>query len=63
MLTMMQSKSRALEDVHLQLHEGDSDLKRALREKEEELEICKLGMDETLLQLNELRVVSCIHIH
>ncbi|KAI4210257.1 MAG: hypothetical protein LQ351_006856 [Letrouitia transgressa] len=52
----VRSKSRALEDVHLQLHEGDSDLKRALREKEEELEICKLGMDETLLQLNELRV-------
>ena len=32
-------------------------MERALKEKEEELEIYKSGMDQTLLELNELRMV------
>ena len=32
-------------------------MEQSLREKEEELEIYKSGMDQTLLELNELRMV------
>ncbi|KAK3679612.1 sla2 Src-like adaptor 2 [Vermiconidia calcicola] len=48
-------KTRALDDVQMKLGEGSSDLERQLREKEEELEIYKQGMDQSLLELNELR--------
>lgn len=51
----LRGKTRALDDVHMKLGEGSSDLERQLREKEEELEIYKSGMDQTLLELNELR--------
>ncbi|KAI9781085.1 MAG: sla2 Src-like adaptor 2 [Geoglossum umbratile] len=54
----LRSKSRALEDVHSKYGERDSDLERTLREKEEELEIFKAGMDQTLLQLNNLQLAS-----
>ena len=37
--------------------ERDGHLERSLREKEEELEIYKSGMDQTLLELNELKMV------
>jgi len=47
-----------LEDVRSKYGERDGDLERALREKEEELEIYKSGMDQTLLELNELKMVS-----
>lgn len=57
MLTKEQKKSRALEDVHSKFRERDGDLERTLREKEEELEIYKSGMDQTLLELDELRKV------
>lgn len=53
-----QNKTRALDDVHSKYGERDGDLERSLREKEEELEIYKSGMDQTLLELNELRMVS-----
>lgn len=56
-LTRIQKKSRALDDVHAKFGERDGDLERSLREKEEELEIYKSGMDQTLLELNELRAV------
>lgn len=52
----LRKKSRALEDVHAKYGEGDSDLERQLREKEEELEILKLGMDQTLIELNEMKM-------
>lgn len=42
--------------------ERDGDLEQTLREKEEELEIYKSGMDQTLLELNELRVVCCPNV-
>jgi hypothetical protein len=51
----LRNKTRALEDVHMKLGEGSSDLERQLRDKEEELEIYKQGMDQTLLELAELR--------
>ena len=53
-----QNKTRALDDVHAKFGERDGDLERTLREKEEELEIYKSGMDQTLLELNELRMAS-----
>ncbi|KAK4540614.1 hypothetical protein LTR36_009044 [Oleoguttula mirabilis] len=51
----LRNKTRALDGVQMKLGEGSSDLERQLREKEEELEIYKSGMDQTLLELNELR--------
>ncbi|KAL2161163.1 hypothetical protein VTH06DRAFT_8382 [Thermothelomyces fergusii] len=51
----LRSKSRALEEAQARLREGSSDLEALLREKEEELEVYKAGMDQTLLELNELR--------
>jgi len=51
----LRNKSRALEDVQLKLRDGSSDLEQLLRDKEEELEVYKAGMDQTLLELNELR--------
>ena len=55
---MEQNKTRALDEVHSKFSERDGDLEQSLREKEEELEIYKSGMDQTLLELNELRMVS-----
>jgi hypothetical protein len=55
---LKQNKTRALDEVHSKLGERDGDLEQSLREKEEELEIYKSGMDQTLLELNELRMVS-----
>ncbi|KAL8759570.1 MAG: hypothetical protein Q9199_000693 [Rusavskia elegans] len=52
----LRAKTRALDDVHSKFGERDGDLERSLREKEEELEIYKSGMDQTLLELNELRM-------
>ncbi|KXT04234.1 hypothetical protein AC579_8341 [Pseudocercospora musae] len=51
----LRNKTRALDEMQMKLGEGSSDLERQLREKEEELEIYKSGMDQTLLELNELR--------
>ncbi|KAI8937860.1 hypothetical protein NX059_005549 [Plenodomus lindquistii] len=52
----LRSKTRALEDFQMKYREGDSELERQLREKEEELEIFRAGMDQTLLELNELKL-------
>jgi chromosome segregation ATPase len=52
----LRSKSRALEDLQSKYREGDSDLERLLREKEDELEILKMGMDQTLIELNDLKL-------
>ncbi|KAK5087671.1 sla2 Src-like adaptor 2, partial [Cryomyces antarcticus] len=51
----LRNKTRALDEMHMKYGEQDSDLERQLREKEDELEIFKAGMDQTLLELNELR--------
>ncbi|KAG7008858.1 endocytosis protein end4 [Physcia stellaris] len=52
----LRNKTRTLDDIHSKYGERDNDLERTLREKEEELEIYKSGMDQTLLELNELRM-------
>ncbi|KAF2440745.1 ANTH-domain-containing protein [Karstenula rhodostoma CBS 690.94] len=52
----LRNKTRALEDFQMKYREGDSDLERQLREKEEELEIFRAGMDQTLLELNDLKL-------
>ncbi|KAI1427279.1 ANTH domain-containing protein [Xylaria sp. FL1777] len=52
----LRTKSRALEDSQAKLRDGSSDLEQLLREKEEELEVYKAGMDQTLLELNELKL-------
>lgn len=51
----LRNKSRALDEIQRKYQDGDSDLERQLREKEDELEIFKAGMDQTLLELEELR--------
>ncbi|CAK3790716.1 SLA2 Src like adaptor 2 [Lecanosticta acicola] len=51
----LRNKTRALEEIQTKLGEGSSDLERRLREKEEELEVYKQGMDDALLEVNELR--------
>ena len=51
----LRNKTRQLENSMAKYGDRDSDLERQLREKEEELEIFKAGMDQTLLELNELR--------
>ena len=50
----LRKKSRALDDVHAKYSEGGSDAERLLREREEELEVYKQSLDDTLLRLNEL---------
>lgn len=52
----LRTKSRALEDARAKLHDGSSDFEQLLREKEEELEVYKAGMDQTLIELNELKL-------
>jgi hypothetical protein len=52
----LRNKSRALDDMQMKHREGDSDLERQLRDKEEELEIFRAGMDQTLLELNDLKL-------
>ncbi|KAL2107730.1 hypothetical protein VUR80DRAFT_4826 [Thermomyces stellatus] len=51
----LRTKSRAMEDLQAKLREGSSDLEQQLREKEEELEVYKAGMDQTLIELNDLK--------
>lgn len=52
----LRTKSRALDDAQSRLRDGSSDLEQLLREKEEELEVYKAGMDQTLIELNELKL-------
>jgi archaellum component FlaC len=55
----LRNKSRALDDMHSRHQEGDSDVRRELHAKEEELEIFKAGMDQTLIELQDLKMVRC----
>lgn len=52
----LRTKSRALDDAQSRLRDGSSDLEQLLRDKEEELEVYKAGMDQTLIELNELKL-------
>ena len=51
----LRNKSRALEEAQSRARDGSSDLEQLLREKEEELEVYKAGMDQTLIELNDLK--------
>jgi len=51
----LRNKTRALDDTQMKLGEGSSDLERQLREREEELEIYKAGMDQALMEVEQLR--------
>jgi len=51
----LRNKTRQLDDIHMKYGEGDSDLSRQLREKEEELEITRAGMDQALIELEDIR--------
>lgn len=51
----LRNKSRALEEAQSKIRNGDSDLEQLLREKEEELDVYKAGMDQTLIELSELK--------
>lgn len=52
----LRNKTRSLNDFQDKFREGDSDLERQLREKEDELEIFRAGMDQTLIELNDLKL-------
>ncbi|PHH68378.1 hypothetical protein CDD80_7555 [Ophiocordyceps camponoti-rufipedis] len=52
----LRSKSKALEEAQSRARDGSSDLERLLRDKEEELEVYKAGMDQTLMELSELKL-------
>jgi huntingtin-interacting protein 1-related protein len=51
----LRNKERTLDDFQRRYQNQDDDLQRRLQEKEDELEIFKAGMDQTLLELNELK--------
>ncbi|KAI9795492.1 MAG: sla2 Src-like adaptor 2 [Piccolia ochrophora] len=52
----LRNKSRSLEDAQSRYGDRDSDLERTLRQKEEEIEILNAGMDDTLMELNALKM-------
>ena len=52
----LRNKTRQLDSAHEKYGEQDSDLERLLREKEEEIEVLKAGMDESLVQIHELKL-------
>lgn len=52
----LRNKNRALEEAQSQVRDGSSDLEQLLRDKEEELEVYKAGMDQALVELNELKM-------
>jgi len=58
---LLRTKQRKLDGLMRDQSEGNSDLERQLREKEEELEIAKAGMDHTLKLLLEAENVSCYY--
>lgn len=55
---LLRNKQRQVDEQQRNQQEGNSDLERQLREKEEELEITKAGMDHTLKLLLEAENVS-----
>lgn len=59
---LLRSKQRALDDLQSRVGDRDTDMERRLREKEEELEIFKAGMDQTLMDLNDMRLVWSKHL-
>ncbi|KAK7205122.1 putative cytoskeleton assembly control protein Sla2 [Myxozyma melibiosi] len=54
--SQLHSKQRALDDLSDRVQGFDSESDKLLREKEQELEVYKAGMDEALRQLSELQL-------
>jgi len=52
-----QNKTRALEEISSRNKDRDGDHELALREKDEEIEVYKSGMEQALLELEELKLV------
>lgn len=50
-------KTRALEDASTRTQESSGDQELALREKDEEIEVYKSGMEQALMELEELKMV------
>lgn len=53
-----QAKQMQIDDLLHKLDAKDGDLARAVEEKEQELLIMQEGMDSTLKELSDLRLVS-----
>jgi huntingtin-interacting protein 1-related protein len=51
----LRQKTKALGEVRDRIGDADSDLQRQLREKDDEIEVLRAGMDQTLLELTDLR--------
>lgn len=53
---LLRTKQRQLDEANLRLSDKMRELENIVRDHNDELDIYKTGMDETLLQLNELRL-------
>lgn len=54
----LRSKNRALEEASTRSSERQGDLDVALREKDEEMEVYKSGMEQALMELEELKLTQ-----
>jgi hypothetical protein len=54
----LRNKTRQLEDIRSKRGERDEDTERTLREKDEELEAYKDGMEQALMELEELKLTQ-----
>ncbi|KAL1972336.1 hypothetical protein VTN31DRAFT_7555 [Thermomyces dupontii] len=52
----LRNKTRALEEMAAKRNEMDEDVQAALREKDAEIEVYKSGMDEALMELEQLKL-------
>lgn len=52
-----QNKNRALEDISSRNADRQGDHDAVLREKDEEIEVYKSGMEQALMELEELKMV------
>jgi len=55
---LLRSKQRQIDDVNSRTSDLSEDLKRQLKDKEEELEVFKAGMDQVLLEFNEQKMAA-----
>lgn len=53
-----QNKTRALDDIASRNSERQGDQDILLREKDEEIEVYKSGMEQALMELEELKLVG-----
>ncbi|KAI5844705.1 ANTH domain-containing protein [Tricharina praecox] len=55
---LLRSKQRQIDDLNSRTSDLSEDLKRQLKDKEEELEVYKAGMDQVLLEVNEQKMAA-----